>query len=78
MLILNLNILKISLVLISLVMFAIALFNRWESNKNAKLQQQSAIIIAQSTTNTPLKPELITELVLSPADSVAHAEFTII
>lgn len=59
-------------------MFAIALFNSWESNKNAELQQQSAILIAQSTTNTPLKPELIAELVLSPADSVAHAEFTII
>lgn len=59
-------------------MFAIALFNRWESNKNAELQQQPAILIAQSTTNTPLKPELIAELVLSPADSVAYAEFTII
>jgi len=60
-LILNLNILKVSIVLISLAMFAIALFNMLESDKNEEQLELSGTLIAQSATNTPLKPELITE-----------------
>jgi len=77
-LILNLNILKVSIVLISLAMFAIALFNMLESDKNEEQLELSGTLIAQSATNTPLKPELITELVLSPAYLVAHTELTIV
>jgi len=59
-------------------MFAIALFNMLESDKNVAQQKQSAILIDQSVTNTPLKPELITELVLSPPNSIAHAEYALV
>ena len=36
------------------------------------------LLIDQSATNAPLKPELITELVLSPPDSIAYAEYAIV
>ena len=58
-------------------MFTVALFNKLESDKTAEQQQQSAILISQSATNAPLKPELIAELVSSPANSEAHAKFTV-
>lgn len=59
-------------------MSAIALFNMLESDKNVAQQKQSAILIDQSVTNTPLKPELITELVLSPPNSITHAEYALV
>ncbi len=48
------------------------------SDENIEQQKQSAILIDQSATNAPLKPELITELVLSPPDSIAYAEYAIV
>ncbi|HBY86463.1 MAG TPA: hypothetical protein DEO86_11365, partial [Colwellia sp.] len=74
----NLNILKVSIILISIAIFAIALFNMLASDENIEQQKQSAILIDQSATNAPLKPELITELVLSPPDSIAYAEYAIV
>lgn len=48
------------------------------SDEKIEQQKQSAILIDQSATNAPLKPELITELVLSPPDSIAYAEYAIV
>lgn len=59
-------------------MFAIALFNMLAGDEKIEQQKQSAILIDQSATNAPLKPELITELVLSPPDSIAYAEYAIV
>jgi lipase chaperone LimK len=59
-------------------MFAITLFNMLASDEKIEQQKQSAILIDQSATNAPLKPELITELVLSPPDSIAYAEYAIV
>lgn len=52
------------------------LLNSLEQDVNTKQQRQAHTIIKQRVTNTPLKPELISELVLTHADSVIPPEFT--
>ncbi len=57
-------------------MLAILLFNSLESDKYVEQQKQANTLIEQGVTNAPLKPEQLTELVLSPANSVIPLKFT--
>lgn len=62
--------------LIALIMFTVTLFNSLESNKKVEQQRQASTLIEQSRANTPLKPQLLSELVLSQGDWVIPPEST--